>query len=97
MILNHGRDGNIRWCPTKDLEQLHCILADGGGGLIITCGACIEAWKKYPETLGLMSTLAIYDDRYIGEWLKIISAVHDRGAKIGMQIGHLGRKDIPQV
>ena len=83
--------------PTQELKELYCILAEGEAGLIITSGACIEAWKNYPETLGLMSPLCIYADRYIDAWQEIISAVHQRGTKIAMQIGHLGRQDIPEL
>ena len=83
--------------PTRALKDLYCKLAEGEVGLIITCGACIEAWKNYPETLGLMSPPVIYDDRYIDAWRTVVSAVHERGAKIAMQIGHLGRQDIPEL
>ena len=83
--------------PTQELKELYCMLAEGEAGLIITSGACIEAWKNYPETLGLMSPLTIYEDRHIAIWQKIISAIHERETKIAMQIGHLGRQDIPEL
>lgn len=83
--------------PTQELKEIYCTLAEGEIGLIITSGACIEAWKNYPETIGFLSPLAIYEDRYIETWQKIIAAVHERGAKIAMQIGHLGRQDIPEL
>jgi 2,4-dienoyl-CoA reductase-like NADH-dependent reductase (Old Yellow Enzyme family) len=83
--------------PTPELKELYCTLAEGEVGFIITSGACIEAWKNYPQTLGLLSPLAICDDCYIEAWREIISAVHERGTKIAMQIGHLGRQDIPQL
>lgn len=83
--------------PTQALKEIYCKLAEGEIGLIITCGACIEAWKNYPQTLGLLSPLAIYEDRYIETWQKITRAVHERGTKIAMQIGHLGRQDIPEL
>jgi len=83
--------------PTQKLKELYCKLAESEIGCIITSGACIEAWKNYPETLGLRSPLAIYEDRYIDAWQEIICAVHKRGSKIAMQIGHLGRQDIPEL
>lgn len=83
--------------PTQELEELYCTLAEGDVGFIITSGAYIEAWKNYPKTLGLASPLAIYDDCYIRAWQGIISAVHERGTKIAMQIGHLGRQDITEL
>ena len=84
-------------CPTKELKELYCTLAEGEVGFIITCGALIEAWMNFPETLGLTSPLAIYEDRYIDTWQDVIRAVHNRGTKIAMQIGHLGRQDIPEL
>lgn len=83
--------------PTQELKKLYCTLAEGEVGFIITSGACIETWKNYPKTLGLISPLAIYDDSYIEAWREINSAVHKRGTKIAMQIGHLGRQDIPEL
>ena len=83
--------------PTQELKNLYCRLAEGEVGLIITSGALIEEWRNLPETLGVKSPFCIFDDRFIDPWKDIISAVHDRGAKIAMQIGHLGRQDIPAL
>ncbi len=83
--------------PAQDLKEIYSMLAAGEVGLIITSGACIEAWRAYPETLGLVSLLAIHEDSYIDAWHDIISAVHERGTKIAMQIGHLGRQDSPEL
>ncbi len=83
--------------PTKALKDLYCRLAEGGVGFIITSGACIEAWKNNPESLGLKSPLGIYEDRHIDAWPEIIDAVHRYGTKIAMQVGHLGRQDIPEL
>lgn len=83
--------------PTQALKELYCMLAEGEVGFIIASGACIEAWKNYPETLGLMSPFAIYDDRYIKPWQEIISTVHEWGTKIALQIGHLGRQDVSEL
>ena len=33
-------------CPTTELKDLYCTLAEGKVGFIITCGALIEAWKN---------------------------------------------------
>ena len=83
--------------PSQRLKDVYCALADGEVGFIITSGSYIEEWEKLPETLGLLSPFAIYDDRYIEPWKDIINAVHERGTKIAMQIGHLGRQDIPAL
>ena len=34
----------------------------------------------------------IWDDKYIDGLSKLVKAVHDNGAKIGIQLGHAGRK-----
>ena len=83
--------------PTEELQNLYCTLAEGEVGLIITSGALIEAWKSSPAEMGLLSPLAIHHDDFIDHWLKLNAAVHERGAKIAMQIGHLGRQDVPQL
>ena len=36
--------------------------------------------------------LAIWDDKYIEGLSKLVNAVHNNGAKIGIQINHAGRK-----
>ena len=83
--------------PTERLRDLYCQLAEAEVGLIITCGATIEAWQKRPSALGMLSPLAMYHDRFIEPWPKLIDAVQARGAKLAMQIGHLGRQDVPQL
>ena len=87
----------IDGCPTQELKELYCKLAEGEVGFLITSGACIEAWKNYPETLGIKSPFVMHSDRYIDVWREVIHAVHKRGAKIAMQIGHLGRQDISEL
>ena len=83
--------------PTQELKDLYCKLAEGEVGFIITGGTCIESWKNYPKTLGMISPFAIYHDRYIDPWRETIKAVHERGSKIAMQIVHFGRLDIPEL
>ena len=88
--------------PTQELKELYCTLAEGKVGFIITGTACIEAWKNNPGTPGWKSPLAIspfaiFDDRYIDSWQEIIGAVHARGTKIALQIGHMGRQDLPEM
>jgi 2,4-dienoyl-CoA reductase-like NADH-dependent reductase (Old Yellow Enzyme family) len=83
--------------PTKALKALYCRLAEGEVGLIITHGTMIEKWEKAPETLGIKSPFMIHSDRHIDAWQEVILAAHDRGAKIAMQISHLGRQDLPEL
>lgn len=80
--------------PTRQLAELYTSLAEGGVGLIITSGANIEPWANLPASIGVKAPLSIYDDDFIGPWEPIVEAVHEAGAKIAMQIGHLGRQDV---
>jgi hypothetical protein len=50
--------------PTEMLYDFYDTLAQGGVGLIVTGGACIEAWKNLPDTIGLRSPWAMYYDDY---------------------------------
>ncbi|WP_022667625.1 tRNA-dihydrouridine synthase [Desulfospira joergensenii] len=83
--------------PTQKLKEYYCRLAQGEVGLIFTHGTMIEAWKNLPETLGIQSPFSIHSDRYINAWQDVVHAVHAGGAKIAMQISHLGRQDIPEL
>jgi 2,4-dienoyl-CoA reductase-like NADH-dependent reductase (Old Yellow Enzyme family) len=83
--------------PTRQLQDLYRNLAEGEVGLIITSGAMIEAWPNSPASIGVRSPLSIHHDKHIEDWREITEAVHQAGAKIAMQIGWLGRQDIPQL
>ena len=80
--------------PTGELKDLYCMLAYGEVGFIITSGAIIEPYKHFPENFS--TALAIDENDKIEAWRGIIDAVHERGAKIAMQLTYLGRQDIPE-
>ena len=80
--------------PTQELKELYCMLADAEVGLIITSGTIIEPYKYFPNHLS--TALAMDDNSKIAAWQGVIDAVHDRGAKIAMQLTCLGRQDIPE-
>lgn len=61
--------------------------AVGGAGLII-----VEATGISPEGRLTSNDLGIWDDAHIEGLSEIVQAVHDCGAKIGIQINHGGRK-----
>ena len=83
--------------PTQKLKELYCNLAEGGLGLIVTGLAHVDGYKNLPDIKGLPFPLAIDEDRFINDWGDLIEEVHIRGAKIAMQISHLGRQDIPHL
>ncbi len=61
--------------------------AVGGVGLII-----VEATGVSPEGRLNSNDLGIWDDSHVEGLSEIVSAVHEAGAKIGIQINHGGRK-----
>lgn len=61
--------------------------AVGGVGLIV-----VEATAISPEGRISSRDLGIWDDSHIEGLTKLVDAVHKNGAKIGIQIGHAGRK-----
>lgn len=68
--------------------QHYATRAIGGTGLII-----VEATGVLPHVSSITDNdLAIWDDKYIDGLTKLVNAVHANGAKIGIQLGHAGRK-----
>jgi len=61
--------------------------AVGGVGLII-----VEATAVAPEGRLSSNDLGIWDDAHVDGLASIVKAVHENGAKIGIQINHGGRK-----
>lgn len=71
-----------------DWHVLHyATRAVGGVGLIIQ-----EATAVSPEGRISSNDLGIWDDAHIPGLAAIVKAVHDNGAKIGIQLNHAGRK-----
>ena len=46
---------------------------------------------------GLPFPLAMDEDRFIDGWAELIEGIHCRGAKIALQLIHLGRQDLPHL
>lgn len=87
---------NFEGKPTQKLKELYYNLADGQVGLIVTGLTHVDGYKNLPNIEGLPFPLEMDEDRFIDDWTEIIEGVHRRGAKIAMQLIHLGRQDIPQ-
>lgn len=83
--------------PTQKLQELYFKLAEGEVGLIVTGGTLVEPYKNLPNIEGLPFPLSMYDDRNVEGWRELIDGVHERGAKIAMEITHLGRQDYPSL
>jgi NADPH2 dehydrogenase len=61
-----------------------------GVGLIVT-----EGTQPSEDGQGYLTTPGIYTDAHVGGWRKIASAVHARGARIFIQLMHVGRTSHP--
>lgn len=57
------------------------------GGLIIT-----ESAHPSLDSRGYLGAPGIYTDRHVEQWKKVTDAVHAKGGRIFMQIGHDGRQ-----
>ena len=61
--------------------------AAGGFGLVIA-----EATAVVPEGRISPQDTGLWNDRHVAEWRRITDFVHARGAKVGVQLAHAGRK-----
>ncbi len=77
---------------TDRLGELYEALARGGVGLIITGYAYVRADGKSSS-----SQAAIYDDKFIPAYKKIITRLKPYPTRIVLQIAHGGRQSIPQA
>jgi 2,4-dienoyl-CoA reductase-like NADH-dependent reductase (Old Yellow Enzyme family) len=61
--------------------------AAGGAGLVM-----MESTKVERRGCGTMGDLGLWDDAFIPGLARIVEFVHGCGAKVGIQLGHSGRK-----
>jgi 2,4-dienoyl-CoA reductase-like NADH-dependent reductase (Old Yellow Enzyme family) len=72
---------------TENQMSLYTTLAEGGVGLIITGITCVHHNGQISKFQNSISS-----DEFISGFKQLISAVHDRGAKIAVQLFHGGRE-----
>ncbi|MGR3311509.1 MAG: NADH:flavin oxidoreductase [Candidatus Brocadiales bacterium] len=77
---------------TNRLGDMYEELAKGGVGLIITGYAYIRSDGK-----SSLKQAAIYDEKFIPEYKKIVNRVHKYKTKIALQIAHGGRQTKPEI
>ena len=77
---------------TDRLGDMYEELAKGGVGLIITGHAYVR-----PDGKSSLKQVAIYHDRFIPAYKKILKRVHKYNAKIVLQIAHGGRQTKPEL
>jgi len=79
--------GHGTWLASRGIEKLidyHVEKAKGGVGLIITEPASVHPTSH--------SGLRGWDERVIPDFRSLTDAVHEHGAKIFLQVGHIGRQ-----
>ncbi len=82
-----SKDGEV----TERLIDIYRDLAKGGVGLINTGFAYVHSSGKVS-----LKQNAIYDDKFIDGWRKIVNVVHNYDTKIALQIVHGGRQVRPK-
>jgi len=81
-------DGTI----TEEQIGYYEARARGGVGLIITEMAVVDPIGRYQPRIPEIS-----NEKQIEGWKKLVKAVHVRGAKIVIQLGHAGRETVPEL
>ncbi len=75
---------------SRELKEHYKKRAEGGVGLIITEGSCIEPKHRMSK-----NNLGVYEDRLIASLHDLTQAVHDWDGKIAMQLVHaMGMVDL---
>jgi 2,4-dienoyl-CoA reductase-like NADH-dependent reductase (Old Yellow Enzyme family)/thioredoxin reductase len=82
-----GRDGLV----TERLKAYYAERARGGAGLIIVEVAAVD----HPRGRGMTRELGLSDDKFMAGLADLAAAVHEYGAKIGIQLHHAGRIAAP--
>jgi len=80
----HGTGLGEHRAPNQRLIDYHVERAKGGCGLII-----VEIGSVHPSCI---TPLIGHDERLIPEFRKLTDAVHEHGAKVVLQVGHIGRQ-----
>ena len=80
-------NGGDAGCVSQNQRKLFADLADGGVGLIITGMTAVHQSDYIRPSQNHLS-----DDCYIPAYKELIHLVHDKGAKIAIQLAHMGRE-----
>ena len=75
--------GNV---PNDKVVEYYRRRAEGGTGLIITEGTCID----HPAASGYPNVPSFYGEAALAGWKKVVDAVHEAGGKIAPQLWHVG-------
>ena len=75
--------GNV---PNDLVVDYYRRRAEGGVGLIITEGTCID----HPAASGYPNVPSFYGEEALAGWKRVVDAVHAAGGKIAPQLWHVG-------
>jgi N-ethylmaleimide reductase len=87
MTRSRAGEGNV---PTPLMAEYYAQRA--GAGLIVTEGAQVS-----PQGVGYPDTPGIHTDAQVEGWRRVTEAVHARGARIFLQLWHVGRVSHPSM
>ncbi len=79
--------------PGDNVVEYYRRRAEGGVGLIITEGTCIQ----HDAANGYDDVPFFYGDKALAGWKKVVEAVHAEGAKIIPQLWHVGLMRNPKT
>jgi len=81
-------------CATERFNQYYWRRAEGGVGMIIV-GGC-----RFDDYGGSTAMMSLQKDEFIPGWKEFTDGVHERGAKVAVQLYHAGRyarqKNVPE-
>jgi 2,4-dienoyl-CoA reductase-like NADH-dependent reductase (Old Yellow Enzyme family) len=83
MCMYSAVDGVVQEWHHTHLAQF----ASGGAGLIVA-----EATAVVPECRISPRDVGLWNDEQRDAWAPIVDAIHARGAAVGIQLAHAGRK-----
>jgi 2,4-dienoyl-CoA reductase-like NADH-dependent reductase (Old Yellow Enzyme family) len=84
-----SNDGEV----TKDLQRHYERRAEGGVGMIITEGSCIDSKHRMSK-----NNLGAYSDEFIPSLKDLTNVIHDNGSAVAMQLVHaMGMVDLKVV
>ncbi|MFH1091920.1 MAG: NADH:flavin oxidoreductase [Pseudomonadota bacterium] len=78
---------------TPELVEHYRLRAEGGVGLIVTEGSCIDEIHRMSE-----KNLGAYDDRFIPALKDLTRSIHEQGGQVAMQLVHaMGMRELKVV
>jgi 2,4-dienoyl-CoA reductase-like NADH-dependent reductase (Old Yellow Enzyme family)/thioredoxin reductase len=81
-------NGDLNGFVTDNAINYYTTLAKGGMGLIVVESAYTDTILSKAED----NELGIWSNEHVTGWARLVSAVHDQGTKIILQLSHIGHQ-----